>query len=32
LRIEYVLSRFFTVSAFTGTTSGVALNFRRSWR
>ena len=32
LRIEYVLSRFFTVSAFTGTTSGVALNFRRNWR
>jgi translocation and assembly module TamB len=32
LRIEYVLSRFFTVSAFTGTSSGVALNFRRSWR
>lgn len=32
LRIEYVLSRFFTVAAFAGTTSGVALNFRRSWR
>jgi translocation and assembly module TamB len=32
LRIEYVLSRFFTVSAFAGTSSGVALNFRRDWR
>ena len=32
LRIEYVLSRYFTVSAFAGTTSGVALNFRRNWR
>ncbi len=32
LRVEYVLSRFFTVAAFAGTTSGIALNFRRSWR
>lgn len=32
LRIEYVLSRFFTVAAFAGTSSGIALNFRRSWR
>jgi translocation and assembly module TamB len=32
LRIEYVLSRYFTLSAFTGTSSGVAVNFRRSWR
>lgn len=32
LRIEYVLSRFLTVSAFAGTHSGVALNFRRNWR
>ncbi len=32
LRIEYVLTRALTVSAFAGTTSGVALNFRRSWR
>jgi translocation and assembly module TamB len=31
LRIEYVLSRFLTVSAFAGTSSGVALNFRRNW-
>jgi translocation and assembly module TamB len=31
LRIEYVLSRFFTVAAFAGTTSGIALNFRRTW-
>jgi translocation and assembly module TamB len=32
LRVEYVLSRFFTVAAFAGTTSGIALNFRRTWR
>ena len=32
LRIEYALSRFFSVSAFAGTQSGIALNFRRSWR
>jgi translocation and assembly module TamB len=32
LRIEYVLSRFVTVSAHAGTDSGVALNFRRTWR
>lgn len=32
LRIEYVLSRYFTVSAFAGTTSGVELRFRRNWR
>jgi translocation and assembly module TamB len=32
LRIEYVLSRYFTVSAFAGTSSGIAINFRRSWR
>jgi translocation and assembly module TamB len=31
LRIEYVLSRYFTVSAFAGTESGVALSFRRNW-
>jgi translocation and assembly module TamB len=31
LRIEYVLSRFFTVSAYAGTTSGVELRFRRNW-
>lgn len=31
LRIEYVLSRYFTVSAFAGTTSGVELRFRRNW-
>jgi translocation and assembly module TamB len=31
LRIEYVLSRYFTVSAFAGTSSGVALSFRRNW-
>ena len=31
LRIEYVLSRYLTVAAFAGTTSGVALNFRRNW-
>jgi translocation and assembly module TamB len=31
LRIEYVLSRFLTISAFAGTNSGIALNFRRSW-
>jgi len=32
LRVEYVLSRFFTVAAFAGTTSGIPLNFRRTWR
>jgi translocation and assembly module TamB len=32
LRVEYVLSRYFTVSAFAGTSSGVAVNFRRNWR
>jgi CO/xanthine dehydrogenase Mo-binding subunit len=32
LRIEYVLSRYLTVSAFAGTESGVALNFRRNWQ
>lgn len=32
LRMEYVLSRYFTVSAFAGTTSGVELRFRRTWR
>lgn len=32
LRIEYVLSRFFTVSAYAGTTSGIELKFRRNWR
>lgn len=32
VRIEYVLSRYFTVSAFAGTDSGLALNYRRSWR
>jgi translocation and assembly module TamB len=32
LRIEYVLSRYLTVSAFAGTESGVALNFRRTWQ
>ena len=32
LRIEYVLSRFLTISAFAGTQSGVALNFQRNWR
>jgi translocation and assembly module TamB len=32
LRIEYVLSRYLTVSAFAGTNSGIALNFRRNWR
>jgi translocation and assembly module TamB len=31
LRVEYVLSRFLTVSAFAGTSSGIALNFRRNW-
>lgn len=31
LRIEYVLSRFLTISAFAGTNSGIALNFRRNW-
>ena len=31
LRIEYVLSRYLTVSAFAGTNSGIALNFRRNW-
>ena len=30
LRIEYVLSRYLTVSAFAGTNSGVALNFHRN--
>lgn len=32
LRVEYVLSRFLTVSAYAGTTSGVELKFRRTWR
>jgi translocation and assembly module TamB len=33
LRIEYVLSRYFTVSAFAGTTtSGLELRFRRNWQ
>jgi translocation and assembly module TamB len=32
LRVEYVLSRYVTVSAYAGTNSGVALNFRRNWR
>ncbi|HEX4884288.1 MAG TPA: translocation/assembly module TamB domain-containing protein, partial [Casimicrobiaceae bacterium] len=32
LRLEYVLSRYFTVSAYAGTTSGVELKFRRNWR
>jgi translocation and assembly module TamB len=32
LRIEYVLSRFLTISAFAGTNSGIALSFRRNWR
>lgn len=32
LRIEYVLSRFLSLSAYAGTSSGIALNFRRSWR
>jgi translocation and assembly module TamB len=32
LRIDYVLSRYFSVSAFAGTSSGIALNFRRNWR
>jgi translocation and assembly module TamB len=31
LRIEYVLSRFLTLSAFAGTSSGVELRFRRNW-
>ena len=31
LRLEYVLTRFFTLSAFAGTQSGVELGFRRSW-
>ena len=32
LRIEYVLSRYFTVSAYAGTTtSGLELRFRRTW-
>ena len=31
LRLEYTLSRFFTVSAYAGTTSGVELRFRRNW-
>ena len=32
LRIEYVLSRFLTISAFAGSDSGIALSFRRNWR
>ena len=32
LRIEYVLSRYLTLSAFAGTNSGVELKFRRNWR
>jgi translocation and assembly module TamB len=32
LRLEYVLSRYFTVSAYAGTNSGVELKFRRNWR
>ena len=32
LRIEYALTRALTVSAYAGTNSGIALNFRRSWR
>jgi translocation and assembly module TamB len=32
LRVEYVLSRFLTISAFAGTNSGIALNFRRNWQ
>jgi translocation and assembly module TamB len=31
LRLEYTLSRYFTVSAYAGTTSGVELRFRRNW-
>ncbi|HVE49929.1 MAG TPA: translocation/assembly module TamB domain-containing protein [Casimicrobiaceae bacterium] len=31
VRIEYILSRYLTVSAFAGADSGLALNFRRSW-
>jgi translocation and assembly module TamB len=32
LRIDYVLSRYFTVSAFAGTSNGISLSFRRNWR
>ena len=32
VRLEYIISRFLSISAFTGTESGLALNFRRSWR
>jgi translocation and assembly module TamB len=32
LRIDYVLSRYFTVSGFVGTSNGVSLSFRRNWR
>ena len=31
IRIEYVVSRFLSVSAFAGAESGLAFNFRRSW-
>ncbi len=31
LRVEYVLSRYLTIAAFAGTSSGIELNFRRSW-
>jgi translocation and assembly module TamB len=31
IRIEYVVSRYLSVSAFAGTDSGLAFNFRRNW-
>jgi translocation and assembly module TamB len=31
IKIEYVISRYLTVSAFAGADNGLALNFRRNW-
>jgi len=31
IRLEYILSRYLSVSAFAGTNSGLALSFRRNW-